>query len=193
MEHPGVNAHDMNERPSFSGRRWVGPTQDYRQAALEELCVRLNISHDLGRILAARNLMDADDALQFLNPCEQQLHPPELMLGMREAVLRLTRAIERYEKILIFGDYDVDGTSATAILFSYLKRLGARVAYYIPHRITDGYGISPAALREIETWKADLVITTDFGSTDMNAPRLLRAIGADLIITDHHQLGPEKP
>jgi single-stranded-DNA-specific exonuclease len=137
--------------------------------------------------------MDAEDALRFLNPCEQQLHAPELMLGMKEAVLRLARAIDRFEKILIFGDYDVDGTSATAIFFSYLKRLGARVAYYIPHRITDGYGISPAALREIKSWGADLVITTDFGSTDMAAPRLLREIGADLIITDHHQLGPEKP
>src|SRR5262249_4844769 len=116
-----------------------------------------------------------------------------LMLGMKEAVQRLSRAIDRYEKILIFGDYDVDGTSATAILFSYLKRLGARVAYYIPHRITDGYGISPAALHEIKTWGADLVITTEFGSTDMAAPRLLREVGAELIITDHHQLGPEKP
>lgn len=188
MEQP-----DRNERRSFTGRQWIGPAQDYREAALVDLCVRLNISHDLGRILAARNMMDAEEALRFLNPCEQQLHAPELMLGMREAVSRLARAIERFEKILIFGDYDVDGTSATAILFSYLKRLGARVAYYIPHRITDGYGISPAALREIESWGADLVITTDFGSTDMAAPGLLRQIGADLIITDHHQLGPEKP
>jgi single-stranded-DNA-specific exonuclease len=188
MEQPETDA-----RRSFSGRRWISPAQDYQEAALEELCLRLNISHDLGRILAARKLMDADTALRFLNPGEEQLHPPELLLSMREAVLRISRAIDRFEKILIFGDYDVDGTCAAAILFGYLKRLGARVAYYIPHRISEGYGISQPALREIEAWGADLVVTTDCGSTDLAAPQRLHKIGADLIITDHHQLGPERP
>jgi single-stranded-DNA-specific exonuclease len=183
----------IDKRRSFSGREWVDPVQDYRDGALQALCDRLNISQGLGRILASRNLMDAEVALRFLNPCEEQFHAPELMLGMREAVLRLARAIDRYEKILIFGDYDVDGTCSAAILFSYLKRLGARVAYYIPHRITDGYGFSPGALREFEAWGADLVVTTDFGSTELAGPRLLREIGADLIVTDHHQLGPVKP
>ncbi len=182
-----------DKRRSFTGREWVNPVQDYRDAALQDLCGRLNISPALGRILAFRNLMDAEDALRFLNPGEAQLHAPESMLGMSEAVARLARAIDQYEKILIFGDYDVDGTASTAILFSYLKRLGARVAYYIPHRILDGYGFSPTAVKEFEAWGADLVVTTDFGSTDMAGPRLLREIGADLIITDHHRLGPEKP
>jgi single-stranded-DNA-specific exonuclease len=188
MEQPRID-----KRRSFTGRDWLDPVQDYRDAALQDLCGRLNISQGLGRILAFRKLMDAEVALRFLNPCEEQLHAPELMLGMREAVARLARAIDQYEKILIFGDYDVDGTASTAILFSYLKRVGARVAFYIPHRILDGYGFSPTAVREFEAWGADLVVTTDFGSTDLAGPRLLRQIGADLIITDHHQLGPEKP
>jgi single-stranded-DNA-specific exonuclease len=183
----------LSLRRSLAGRPWVDPVQDYRDTVLRALCERLNISESLGRILAFRKLMDEETAQRFLHPDEAQFHAPELMLGMPEAVLRLARAIEQYEKILIFGDYDVDGTSAAAILFGYLKRLGARVAFYIPHRISDGYGFSPSALREIEAWRTRLLVTVDFGSTETQAPEMLRRIGADLIITDHHQLGPRRP
>ena len=184
---------DLSVRRSLTGRTWVDPVHDYADTALRALCQRLGISEGLGRILAFRKLMDENAAQSFLNPAATQFHEPELMLGMREAVQRLVFAVERYEKIVIFGDYDVDGTSAAAILFSYLKRLGARVAFFIPHRITDGYGFSPTALREIEASGASLLVTVDFGSTEINAPALLRRIGVDLIVTDHHQLGPQRP
>jgi single-stranded-DNA-specific exonuclease len=177
----------------LSGRVWQDPVQQYREPAVLALCGMLDISVSMARVLAARDLMDEGNARRFLNPCQEQLHAAELMLGMREAVARLGHAIESHEKILVFGDYDVDGTASAAILYSYLKRLGARVAYHIPHRITDGYGFTPSSLREIQAWGAELVVTTDFGSTDLAGPRLLREIGADLVITDHHQLGPTRP
>jgi single-stranded-DNA-specific exonuclease len=115
------------------------------------------------------------------------------MQGMNEAVNRIVQALENYEKIVIFGDYDVDGTAAASILYSYLKRLGARVNYFIPHRISDGYGFTPATLAKIFAWRADLVVTCDHGSTDLDAPHLLKKQGVDLIVTDHHRLGTVVP
>ena len=180
-------------RRSLEGREWVDPAQDYDEVALQALCWRLNISPLMARILAHRRLLDTEAALRFLNPQDVLLHPPELMRGMQEAVERLHHAVERFERIVVFGDYDVDGTSATSILYSYLKRLGARACYYIPHRILDGYGFTPATVHKLHATGADLVVTADHGSTEVQAPRLLGALGMDLIITDHHQLGAERP
>ena len=102
-------------------------------------------------------------------------------------------APRKLPKILIFGDYDVDGTASTAILYDYLKRLDARVHYYVPHRINDGYGISPNLVAKFKNWNVELVITTDHGSTEIAGADLLYQQGIELIITDHHQLGESRP
>ncbi len=180
-------------RRSLGGRQWIDPVPDYRAQALLDLQERLCISEGLARVLAFRRLLDAEEALRFLNPAEDQLHAPESLLGMPQAVQRLTHAIEGYQKIVVFGDTDVDGASATTILYSYLKRLGARACYYLPQRMQDGYGFSPATVSKLHATGAELVVTTDHGSTELAGPPLLRALGIDLIITDHHQLGPVRP
>lgn len=184
---------EIDPRRSIGGRTWVDVAGDCGPEALLALCERLNISQGLGKILAARRLLDAEEAQRFLNPVESQLHPPGLMLGMNEAVQRLFSAIERYQKIIVFGDNDVDGTSSATILYSYLKRLGARASYYIPHRILDGYGFTAVTIRKLHAAGAELVVTTDHGSTDLNGPPRLKALGIDVIIVDHHQLGAQKP
>ena len=181
------------QRRSLSDRTWEGPASDLDEDALRNMRGDLGISDAFARVLAARGLSAAADAWAYLHPDASQLHDPGLMLGMREAVQRIVRALEGYERILVFGDYDVDGTAGASILYGYLKRLGARVNYYLPHRIADGYGFTPASVQKIAEWKADLVITADHGSTDVDAPDALRKLGIDLIITDHHQLGSTTP
>jgi single-stranded-DNA-specific exonuclease len=182
-----------NSQRSLSNQNWIESPSDYPEDSLDLLCRRLNVSRALGRILAARDLLDADAAERFLHPGEHQLHSPHLMRGMREAVERIHEALVNYQKILIFGDYDVDGTASTSILFNYLKRLGARVQYYIPHRLEDGYGFSPVTLAKFKGWGIDLLITADHGSTAVDGALALEKEGIDLIITDHHRLGRVRP
>ncbi len=178
---------------SLSQQNWIAPADDLPEDSIDYLCERLNVSQALGRVLAARNLLDVGDAERFLHPAEHQLHPPQRMRGIREAVRRIHGAVVNYQKILIFGDYDVDGTAATTILFNYLKRLGARVQYYIPHRLEDGYGFNPATVAKFSKWGIELLITADHGSTAVEGARALEREGIDLIITDHHRLGRERP
>ena len=183
---------DTSQR-SLSNQQWHDPEHQPCETGVRALSRALGITPEFGCLLAARGLEDPEAAHDFLNPHESQLHPPLLMADMDVAVRRILRGVENYEKILIFGDYDVDGTAGAVILYSYLKRLGARVFYYIPHRITDGYSFTESTLKKVVDWGVDLVITTDHGSTEMEAPEALKRHGIDLIITDHHHLGPAKP
>lgn len=183
----------QSQRRSLSDRTWAGAGAPPDDGSVRKLRDALGISTAFARVLVGRGLADADAAFAYLHPGAEQLHPPQLMLGMAEAVRRIVQAMENYEKILVFGDYDTDGTAGAGILYGYLKRLGARVHYYIPHRLEDGYGFSPGAIQRIVEWKADLVITADHGSTDVEAPARLRSLGIDLIVTDHHQMTTPRP
>ena len=174
-------------------QNWVNSAPKNSEDFLERVCRELGVSRAFGQILAARNLRDVGDAERFLRPGEQEFHPPLLMRDMEKAVERIHRALADYEKILIFGDYDVDGTASASILFSYLKRLGGRVQYFIPHRLQDGYGFTPAVIAKFRGWGTDLLITTDHGSTAVEGARLVAQAGMDIIITDHHRLGKTRP
>ena len=182
-----------NGQRSISGQSWVFPTPAYSESSLDHLCEKLGITRGLGSILAARDLLDWEAAERFLNPADQHLHAPGGLMDMDKAMERIYRALVGFEKIVIFGDYDVDGTASTAILYSYLKRLDARVHYFVPHRINDGFGINPHITAKFKNWGVDLVITTDHGSTDVEGAQLLRQQGIDLIVTDHHQLQENRP
>ncbi|MCZ6473178.1 MAG: single-stranded-DNA-specific exonuclease RecJ [SAR324 cluster bacterium] len=180
-------------RRSLCNQEWTTPEANYQESSLDSLCDNLDISEGLGRILAARDLLNVEDARRFLNPAEDQLHPPREMLGMEAALERIHHSLVNYEKVLVFGDYDVDGTAATAILYNYLKRLGSRIHYYIPHRIKDGYSIGPGVVTKFKAWEVELLITADHGSTAVEGAELLHKEGIDLIVTDHHQLQRERP
>src|SRR5450432_3296772 len=121
----------------MNAKRWILRAPDTQRADL--LASALGISPIVASLLLARGCEETTSAGAFLQPSSDQLHDPSLMLGMRGAVSRLLRAIDRAEPILIYGDYDVDGTTGTAVLLRALKMLGACAGYHVPHRFTEGY------------------------------------------------------
>ena len=183
----------LPQHRSFGGRTWIDPSHGHGEQSIREISRLLSISEGFGQVLAARGLMDPAEAKRFLNPGPEQLHAPASLLDVHLAVSRIYQALEQHESILIFGDNDVDGVAATAILHSYLKRLDARVHYFIPDRLEDGYSLTPQAIEKIRQWGAELVITVDHGSTSVAGALALRREGIDLIITDHHRMGHDRP
>src|SRR5512145_1145605 len=130
----------------MKAKRWIVREHDAERAA--SLARVLGVSPILAALLITRGYADERTARVFLSPTYDQLHEPHLMLGMKEAVSRLKHAIETGERVLIYGDYDVDGTTGTAVLLRALKLLGANVGFHIPHRFTEGYGIQQPALQK---------------------------------------------
>jgi single-stranded-DNA-specific exonuclease len=137
-------------------------------------------------LLIARGHGEVDSARVFLNPSLEQLHDPFLMLGMPDAVGRLSQAIDKQEPVLIYGDYDVDGTTGTAVLLRALRMLGATAGYHVPHRFTEGYGIQQAALEKAASQGYKLVVSVDCGIRAHEPLHWARANSLDIIITDHH-------
>lgn len=140
----------------------------------------------IARLLLERGVKTPEEARKFFKPDLSHLHDPFLFADMEKAVARIKQAIEKEEKILIYGDYDVDGTTSTAILIMGLRELGAYVDFYIPNRLIDGYGLSASGNRAIKSKKAKLVITVDCGISATNEIQDLQESGIDVIVTDHH-------
>ena len=168
----------------MTAKRWIVRGQDIECA--DSLARALDISPILASLLVTRGYPDERSARAFLQPSIDQLHEPYLMLGMREAVSRLLRAIDQAEPILIYGDYDVDGTTGTAVLLRALKLLGAQAGFHVPHRFTEGYGIQQAALEKAVADGYRLVVSVDCGIRAREPLYWARAHGLDVIITDHH-------
>ena len=168
----------------MKAKRWIVRRQDAQQAA--SLARVLGISPILAALLITRGYDDESSARSFLTPDYNQIHEPYLMLGMREAVARLESAIDNGERILIYGDYDVDGTTGTAVLLRALKLLGARTGFHVPHRFTEGYGIQQPALEKALNEGYKLVVSVDCGIRAHEPLYWARDHGLDVIITDHH-------
>ena len=115
------------------------------------------------------------------------------MQDMQVATERLCRAIRNHETVLVYGDYDVDGTTATSIMYTFLESFGISVEYYIPHRFKEGYGINPDGIQHAIDIGADLIVSVDCGITAINEAEYARENGIDLVICDHHNVGPELP
>jgi len=154
--------------------------------AVARLSRELNIPNIIARLLVLRGVTDPDLAQRFLNPALNQLHDPLLMADMKPAVERLRRALERGEKILIYGDYDVDGTAAAVILLTALRGLGGQVEAFIPHRLSDGYGMRAGVIEEAAAKGFRVVISVDTGIREYEALTRARELGLDCIVTDHH-------
>jgi len=146
----------------------------------------LNIPNIIARLLVLRGVTDPESAQRFLNPALNQLHDPFLLADMKPAVARLCRALEQREKILIYGDYDVDGTMAVVVLLTALRGLGGQVEAFIPHRLSDGYGMRVAAVEEAAAKGFRVVISVDTGIREHEALARARELGLDCIVTDHH-------
>lgn len=153
----------------------------------------LNISPALAKILVSREIDSFRKARQFFKPTLEDLHDPYLLTGMKEAVKRIIKALTNNEKILIYGDYDVDGTNASSMLYLFLTEIGGNVEIYIPNRFTEGYGISQKGIDEASKNKINLIISVDCGITAIQETKYAKELGIDLIICDHHEPGDKLP
>ena len=165
--------------------QWQVASPDYETG--QRLASELSLSPLLCQILINRGITDAADATKFLSPSLHDLHDPYLLSGMKVSVQRIVGAIQTNEPIAVYGDYDVDGVSGTALLLTFFRSLGLQVMSYIPERKADGYGVNPEAIRQLAGLGAKLLITVDCGSTALKEVSLARQMGIDTIITDHHQ------
>ncbi|MBI1983397.1 MAG: single-stranded-DNA-specific exonuclease RecJ [Acidobacteria bacterium] len=150
------------------------------------LARELNLSPLVARLLALRGIEDPEAANRFLEPRLTHLHDPYRMADMRPAVERLRRAIAQQEKILIYGDYDVDGTMAVVVLLTALRSLGARVEAYIPHRLIDGYGMRVPVVEQSAAEGTRVIVSVDTGIREHEVIGRAQALGVDCIVTDHH-------
>lgn len=173
-------------------RRWRIAAHDLEQ--VRELSRSLRISPLVAQILAARGCATANDAATFLAKKLVDLHDPELLPGVSAAADRVVAAVQQGRRITIYGDYDVDGVTATSLLWHCLQLAGATVDYYIPSRLDEGYGLNCEALRTLHAEDPSrLVISVDCGIASVAEALLARELGLELIITDHHQFGDELP
>ncbi|NLW84577.1 MAG: single-stranded-DNA-specific exonuclease RecJ [Phycisphaerae bacterium] len=163
------------------------------QAEAQALSQQLNISPLLAQVLLNRKLIEIPHARSFLSPKLTDLIEPARMPGLTAAVPRVLQAVAEGEKIAIYGDYDVDGITAVAILWHLLQMLGTDVDYYIPHRVDEGYGLNDEAVRQLAEAGTQLLITVDCGVTAVRQIALAASLGMDVIITDHHQPDPVLP
>src|SRR5215211_3423795 len=168
----------------MKAKRWIVREHDAERAA--SLARVLSVSPILAALLINRGYTDERSARAFLSPTYDQLHEPYHMLGMKEAVARLQKAIATGERVLLYGDYDVDGTTGTAVLLRALKLLGANAGFHIPHRFTEGYGIQQPALEKAVADGYKLVVSIDCGIRAHEPLYWARDKGLDVIITDHH-------
>jgi single-stranded-DNA-specific exonuclease len=168
----------------MSTKRWIVKEIDRQRAEL--LQSEFSVSPVIAQLLTARGHGESEAARRFLHPSLDQLHDPALMLGMKESVARVQRAIDAGEKILIYGDYDVDGTTGTVVLRRALQMLGGQTGFHVPHRFTEGYGIQQAALEKAVADGFGLVISVDCGIRAHEPLHWAREHGLDVIVTDHH-------
>ncbi|MGD0730028.1 MAG: single-stranded-DNA-specific exonuclease RecJ [Terracidiphilus sp.] len=168
------------------GQRWLldPPHPD----ASAELAREAHLPSVLAELLVARGISHAAEAHAFLNPEPALLHDPLLMLGMAAAVERLERAIAAHEPVLLYGDYDVDGTTAVVLLKTAIEMLGGTARFHVPHRLREGYGLQSSVLEAAYAEGVRLVITVDTGMRAFAEAETARRLGLDLIITDHHLL-----
>lgn len=158
-----------------------------------KLAEEVGCSPLVAQLLINRNINRKELAIRFLNSDESSFHDPFKMKGMKSLIERVQLAVQNQEKILVFGDYDADGVSSTAVMMTALKDLGADVDYYIPNRFTEGYGPNVPALKKAKDAGVTLVITVDTGISAIEEAAEAKEIGLDFIITDHHQPPPVLP
>ncbi len=158
-----------------------------------EISNKFNISNLLSKILVNRGIVDDEQIKIFLNPTRNDFYNPFLMPDMEIAVDRIIKAIKNNEKVVIYGDYDVDGITSTTVLKKFLAERGLDAGYYIPNRLEEGYGLNQEAIEKIIDQKYTLMITVDCGISGIEEVELCNQLGIDVIITDHHEQLEELP
>jgi single-stranded-DNA-specific exonuclease len=182
--------HKAHKHRTSREKIWVITPPDSRSSALAK---SLNVSPLVAQLLINRGVTDVQSGSAFLRPKLSDLISPELLPGVTDAAGRIKQALLQKQKITIYGDYDVDGIAGVAILWQILTLLGAKVDYYIPHRVDEGYGLNTEAVESIAKSGTQLLITVDCGITAHPAAQLAQKLGLDLIITDHHRFADSLP
>jgi single-stranded-DNA-specific exonuclease len=162
-------------------------------AVVGQLAGALQVSPIVAQLLINRDIREHDQARRFLDAPLTGLHPPDLLPGVTDAANRLHDAIRAGRRICIYGDYDVDGTTGTAVLLQGLRLLGADPDFYVPHRLDEGYGLNAEALRQIADSGAKVVVTVDCGVASLHEADVARELGLELIVTDHHEPKERRP
>ncbi len=160
---------------------------------VKELQTKYNINKLLAIILVNRGITTGEQIKLFLNPTRKDFYNPKLMPDMEKAVKRIEKAIKNKEKVMIYGDYDVDGITSVTVLKSFLKERGLQVDEYIPNRLDEGYGLNKPAVEKIAMQKYDLMITVDCGISAIEEVKYANSLGLEVIITDHHEPGEILP
>lgn len=169
-------------------------TNDFNSDFISEMSKIFNLDQHLVHLLYSRGMDTQDKIKKFLNPSITDLHDPFLFEDMQKAVDLIEQHIAKNSKILVFGDYDVDGISASAILIKYFESVGVNVSNFMPNRYEDGYGLTNATIQKIfDKDKPDLVITVDCGITAIEEVEFIKNQGVDIIVTDHHERGEILP
>src|SRR5712691_5248384 len=168
-----------------------GSVQSLVDALRANPALRLNhlLASTLARLLVLRGIVDSESAERFLVPSLSHLHSPYAMTGMKAAIERLETAIVGKEDVLIYGDYDVDGTTAIVILKTAIELCGGRADFHVPHRIRDGYGMKDDVIERAAAAGVRLIISVDTGIRAFAAAKTAQRLGVDLIVTDHHLPG----
>lgn len=164
--------------------------QKENKEEIEKIMKEYNISRTLAKLLLARDVKDVD---MYLNGTLENLRDPFLLKDMEKIVKRIKLAIDRKEKVCIYGDYDVDGITSITIMYKFLQKLGLDVTYYLPNRLQEGYGLNNKALEKIKNDNVSLVITVDCGITAIEEVEYAKSLGLDICITDHHECTEDLP
>lgn len=172
-------------------KKWVAYNKNYELT--EQLVEQFNISEMFARTLINRGIENIDEAQRFINADLKDLYDPYLLTDMEIAVDRILAAIEENERICIYGDYDVDGVTSTALCVNTLRKLEADVVHYIPVRAEEGYGLNHEAIAQIAEMGVNLIVTVDCGIRSVDVVETVKQHGMEIIITDHHECGEILP
>ena len=166
---------------------------DVDEEKVEEISKKYNVNKLLATILANRNIVNEEEIKLFLNPTRNDFHDPFLITDMEKAINRIIEAIDKQEKVTIYGDYDVDGITSITVLKSFLQDRGLEVSQYIPNRLNEGYGLNKNAIDKIHNNGCELMITVDCGISAIEEIEYANSLGIETIVTDHHEPGNELP
>jgi single-stranded-DNA-specific exonuclease len=173
-------------------KRWIIKEKG-KKSEIDELSEALNVDRIISTLLVQRGIKNFEEAKSYFRPQLEDLHDPFLMADMNQAVDRIGSAMNRHERILIYGDYDVDGTTAVALVYSFIKKQYDNVGYYIPDRYSEGYGVSSQGIQYAKENNYSLIVALDCGIKAVNKVKDAKNIGIDFIVCDHHTPGDELP
>lgn len=166
---------------------------EFEEQQVQQVSEQLGVSTFYASLLLNRGVENVEQAAHFFNPPIEELHDAFLMKDMQKAVDRIDQALNQDEKVWVYGDYDVDGTTSVALFYGFLRQFVADIEYYIPDRETEGYGVSNKAIDLAIEKKVDLIVTLDCGIRSVDLVKKAKQHGVDFIICDHHEVGESRP